>query len=149
MHLPTLRRRLLLALGLPAVVSCGGTTSGGGGDNAWHGAGAGGGSAGGGGHISNVVAEPAPGEPCGMDQLPETICGATSPNTCGPMGDSLTSYGQSSIYVTQGSYGANDATFQNFWLDETKTESYRSGLRTSNPGLPYDQYCCYSHCTAL
>lgn len=133
-------------MGLPAVVSCGGTTSGGGGDNRWHGGGGGGGSGTG---ISNFVEEPAPGDPCGMDQLDETVCGATSPSTCGPMGDSLTSYGNSQLYVTQGSYGANDPTFKSFWLDAGATESYRSELRTSNPGLPYDQYCCYSHCTTL
>ena len=150
MRLPTLRRRLLLAMGLPAIVSCGGATSGGGGGDVerWHGGG--GGSGGGGGdEISNVVDEPAPGEACGMDQLSETVCGATSPETCGPMGDSLTSYGNSRLFVTQGSYGAHDQTFKSFWLDEDATAGYRSQLQTSHPGLPYDQYCCYSHCTHL
>jgi hypothetical protein len=139
MRFTTLRHRLLVAMGLP-VIGCASAPP-----TTGNGTGSGTGPDG----IGNALPEPQPGAACITDQLEETICGAVSDGTCGPMGDSLTSYGQSTIYVTQGTYGGHDAAFAEFWLDGDATKGYQDSLRVSNPGLPYESYCCYSHCTSL
>ncbi len=144
MRLPDLRHRLFLALGLPLSLSCGGPQPGpgpGGGDGLV---------TGGGGDTTvlfNTVEDAPPGAPCGVDQIREVVCGATTPGTCGATGDSLTSYGQSSLHVTQGSYGAHDATFADFALDPDRTAAYQHSL--AGQGLNVDEYCCYTRCTPL
>lgn len=147
-----LRRRLLLAMGLPAI-GCGGTQR----EEPpppppWHGGGGETTGGGGGDGIANEEPPYRPGDPCGLDQVPEMICGAVSGSgakTCGPTGDALTSYGQSSLYVTQGSYGAHDATFASFYLDADATARYQASIRAQQPQLPLDEYCCYSTCSPL
>ncbi len=139
-----LRRRLFLAMGVPLTLSCGGAQPAPEGGRIGIGVGTGDGA--GDEVLSNVDDRPV-GGPCGVDQVDEQICGATTPDACGAHGDSLTSYGASQLHVTQGSYGAHDPTFRDFALDPAATDVYQQSI--AREGLPVAEYCCYSHCTAL
>ncbi|MCA9676679.1 MAG: hypothetical protein KC464_16720, partial [Myxococcales bacterium] len=162
MRLIELRRHLLLALGIPATLGCGGSAPPEGGTRMYV-AGAGSGTGAGNdavtgdgtgpvgdGVVRNVVAA-APVGQCGGDQLRETVCGAVSADarSCGPMGDSLTSYGNSQLYVTQGQFSSHDATFAGFALDDDATARYRVEIHDFQASLPVEEYCCYTACTTL
>jgi hypothetical protein len=167
-----MRQRMLMAMGLPLSVSCGGAGPGPAGSGT---AGPGpvdtpaaggpatpgpGGDTTTGGGVEAVAPDPAvvaqSGPPsaasCAPDQLFETVCGAVaSPSErapCGPTGDHLTSYGQSRLSVTRGSYGAHDATFRRFVFDATATAQYQRSL-PDYLDQARSNYCCYSQCTPL
>ncbi len=155
MRLSTLRRQLLVAMGLPVTIGCGASPppgGGGGGD----GTGSGTdritiGSGSGDGEIGNEAPDWHEGDACTIDMLPESICGgavdAQGKGACYGHGDNLTSYGNSSLWITQGSYGSHDAAFASFVFDQAATDAYRTSLASNN--LPLDQYCCFSQCTGM
>lgn len=87
-----------------------------------------------------------------MDQLFETVCGGVAaPNVaavCGPRGDSLQSYGDRRVSVTQPTGMANDPQLRDFELDDIASDAYRKKLASRGLGS-LGNYCCYSRCTPL
>jgi hypothetical protein len=127
MRLAHLRHRLLIAMGLPAC---------------W----------------TSQVPEPAPAAPkpvaesfdpgaCVRDTIPETVCGVREEELgrCGPRGDSLASYDENKLYVTD--EDGEKTTFRRFVFDRKATLDYRTLLGAD--GLALHEHCCYSRCTPL
>lgn len=127
MPLAHLRHRLLIAMGLPAC---------------W----------------TSQVPEPAPASPkpvaedfdpgaCVRDTIPETVCGVREEELgrCGPRGDSLASYDENKLYVTD--EDGEKTTFRRFVFDRKATLDYRTLLGAD--GLALHEHCCYSRCTPL
>jgi hypothetical protein len=88
---------------------------------------------------------------CNKDQLFETVCGSVAaPNetgTCGPMGDSLLTYGKTKVVISFGTGVEHDPAWKNFPLDNAATLEYRKEL-DGKVSVP-ENHCCYSRCTQL
>ena len=165
MDLLLLRRRFVIAMGLPALgttwAACaapgpgnpggpnGGTVLHIAGDDGPSGDGAGAGQSGQGGAQVAVAVH---GLPCGTDEVHEVVCGSVAPPSvkgeCGSHGESLTAYGQSSISVTKYTASAHDPAFKGWPLSEPATERYRATLDGIAAQAKHN-YCCYESCTHL
>jgi hypothetical protein len=83
---------------------------------------------------------------CPRDSIPETVCGAREEDLgrCGPRGDSLASFDDVKLYVTEDT--GEKRTFRRFALDPRATAAYRESLDAE---LEASEHCCYSRCTPL
>lgn len=84
---------------------------------------------------------------CPRDTVPETVCGAREEDLprCAPRGDSLASYDDTKLYITEES--GEKVTYRRFVFDRKATDAYRTLLAAD--GVAVTDHCCYSHCTPL
>ena len=84
---------------------------------------------------------------CARDTVPETVCGVREEELgrCGPRGDSLASYDDTKLFVTEDS--SEKVTFRRFVFDRQATVDYRAVLAAD--GIAVTDHCCYSRCTPL
>jgi len=84
---------------------------------------------------------------CPRDTVPETVCGAREEDLprCAPRGDSLASYDDTKLYITEES--GEKVTYRRFVFDRKATDGYRTLLAAD--GVAVTDHCCYSHCTPL
>ena len=90
--------------------------------------------------------------PCGADEVLERVCGSVaSPDVrgqCGSHGDSLVAYGTSQLPLTKFTGSSHDSAFRKWPLSRSATESYRATLDGVAAKASHN-YCCYESCTAL
>lgn len=84
---------------------------------------------------------------CARDTIPETVCGVRDEELgqCGPRGDSLASYDDTKLYLTDES--SEKSTFRRFAFDRKATTDYRAVLAAD--GIAVNEHCCYSRCTPM
>ncbi len=84
---------------------------------------------------------------CARDTIHETVCGVREEELgrCGPRGDSLASYDEVKLYLTEET--SEQRTYRRFELDARATAAYRETLEAD--GLAVNEHCCYSRCTPL
>jgi hypothetical protein len=84
---------------------------------------------------------------CARDTIQETVCGvrAEELGRCGPRGDSLASYDEVKLYLTEET--GEPRTYRRFDFDARETAAYRETLEAE--GLAVNEHCCYSRCTPL
>lgn len=84
---------------------------------------------------------------CAPDSIPETVCGVREEalGRCGPRGDSLASYDDVTLHVTEET--TEKRTYRRFVLDARATAAYRATLEAGEVAL--GEHCCYSRCTPL
>jgi hypothetical protein len=127
MGLHVLRRRLLVAIGLP-VAGCGGASP----DR-------------GPAVLSNEVAE-APAVGCGVDRISEVVCGFAADRACGPTAASLDEPFLASAPITSPALEPGDGSLRRFRLDQAALARHADELAPFAHGAAA---CCYSACATL
>lgn len=88
---------------------------------------------------------------CGVDQVREQLCGQgahSGSNGCPATGEHLTAFGRNLIVSGINIY-ARDGALRTFVFDRSATDAYRYEVSQSRPDLDLSRDCCYARCQVM